>query len=401
MATGGFSTQRLDRMRVVLGGYVERGELPGLVALVSRGEEMRVEALGMQAFGGAVPMARDTIFRIASMTKPITAVAALILIEECAIRLDDPVERWLPELAERRVLRRLDGPLDDTVPAQRPISVRDLLTCRMGLGHLLEATSDFPIQRAIDAQQLLQGPPLPEGMPGPDEWIRRVGTLPLAAQPGARWLYDLGLDVLGVLIERATGQTLEAFFRARIFAPLGMKDTGFSVPPGQRARLADSYQTDLAISGLAFYDGAGASQWNTPPAFRSGAGGLVSTVDDYHAFYRMLLNKGRYGGERILSRPAVELMLTDQLTPAQKVRTEPILGANDGWGFGISVRARRDDLWSTPGRFGWAGGLGTAAYCDPAEGVIDILMTQRSFDSPGAGQILSDFWTLVYGALDD
>ena len=400
-ATGGFSTARLARMREVMAAHVARGYVPGLVTLVSRGEEIHVDTIGKQAVGGAVPMARDTIFRIASMTKPIAAVAALILVEECVIRLDDPVDRWLPELADRRVLRRPDGPLDDTVSAARPISVRDLLTLRMGLGHLLDVADDAPIQRALAARQLLQGPPLPEGLPGPDAWIGRVGSLPLVAQPGARWLYDLPIDVLGVLIARAAGRSLGDFFHERIFAPLGMKDTGFSVPPAARARLADSYQTDQATGGLALYDGADASQWHSPPTFESAGGGLVSTVDDYLAFYRMLLNGGRHGRERILARPTVELMLTDQLTPAQKVGSAPLLAEHEGWGFGVSVRGRRDDVWATPGRFGWAGGLGTAAYADPAEGVIDILMTQRSFDSPAAGQVLNDFWTLAYGALDD
>ena len=401
MTSGEFSTQRLDRIRTVMSGHVARGYVPGLVALVSRGDTVHVETIGTQAVGGAAPMARDTIVRIASMTKPIAAVAALILIEECVIRLDDPIDHWLPEMADRRVLRRPDGPLDEAVPADRPISVRDLLTLRMGLGHLLDVADDAPIQQALAARQLLQGPPLPEGLPGPDEWIGRVGSLPLVAQPGARWLYDLGFDVLGVLIARAAGQSLETFFRERIFAPLGMNDTGFSVSAGQRARLADCYQTDQTTGAIALYDGVGASQWNTMPAFQSAAGGLVSTVDDVLAFYRMLLNKGRHGHERILARPTVELMLTDQLTPAQKVGSAPLLAEHEGWGFGVAVRGHRDDVWATPGRFGWVGGLGTAAYADPAEGVIDILMTQRSFDSPAAGQVINDFWTLVYGALDD
>lgn len=229
-----------------------RGYVPGLAALVSRGDEVRVEALGTQAVDGSVPMRRDTIFRIASKTKPITAVAALILIEECMIRLAEPVDRWLPELADRRILRRLDSPLDDIRPAQRPIGVRDLLTMRMGLGHILELTSVVPIQRAIDAQQLLQGPSLPEGLPGPDEWICRVRS-PLIAQPGERWLYDPGFDVLGVLIARAAGQALDTVFRERIFAPLGMENTGFGIPAEKRERLADRYRTDPATGGLFAY----------------------------------------------------------------------------------------------------------------------------------------------------
>lgn len=401
MGDGGLSTARLARLHEVMADYVTRGYVPGLVTLVSRGDEVQVDAIGTQTVGGSVPMRRDTIFRIASMTKSITAVAALILIEECKIRLDEPVDRWLPELADRRVLRRIDGPLDDTVPAQRPISVRDLLTLRMGLGHIMEPTDGYPIRRAIDEQQLLQGPPQPQALPGPDEWIRRVGTLPLLYQPGERWLYDLGLDVLGVLIARAAGQTLETFFRERIFAPLGMADTGFSVPEEQRTRLADSYQIDHATGGPTLYDGAEASQWGQPPPFHSGSGGLVSTVDDYLAFYRMLLNQGRYAGGRILSRPAVELMTTDQLTPGQKVGADIFFRGNSGWGFGVAVTNRRDDLSATPGRFGWAGGLGTSAYADPAEGLIGILMTQLMMDSPAAPNVFSDFWTSAYGALDD
>jgi CubicO group peptidase (beta-lactamase class C family) len=205
MSTGGLSTVRLGRMHDIMAGYVERGDVPGIVTLVSRRGEVHVDAIGMQAVGGSAPMRRDTIFRIASLTKPITAAAAMILVEECTLRLDEPVDRLLPELASRKVLKRLDGPLDDTVPANRPISLRDLLTLRMGLGYIMEPSSAYPIQQAVNAQQILQGPPKPQTLPAPDEWIRRVATLPLMHQPGEQWMYDLGLDVLGVLIARASG----------------------------------------------------------------------------------------------------------------------------------------------------------------------------------------------------
>jgi CubicO group peptidase (beta-lactamase class C family) len=200
-------------MHDVMAGHVERGEVPGLVTLVNRRGEVHIEAIGVQASGRRDPMRRDTIFRIASMTKPIAAVAAMILVEECRLRLDEPVDRWLPELAGRMVLKRLDGPLDDTVPAKRPLSLRDLLTLRMGLGYVMDAAGPYPILKAANERKLLLGPTRPQSLPAPDEWIRGVATLPLMYQPGERWMYDVGLDVLGVLIARAAGQPLEAFLR--------------------------------------------------------------------------------------------------------------------------------------------------------------------------------------------
>src|SRR5262249_35547337 len=229
MTAKGFSAAGLARMHGVMAHHVERDELPGLVTLVSRHGEIHVDAFGMKARGGREPMQRDTIFRIASMTKPVAAAAAMMLVEDCKLRLDDPVDRWLPELAGRRVLKRLDGPLEDTVPAKRPISLRDLLTLRMGLGYIMTSGA-YPIQQAANELKLLLGPPRPQSLPHPDEWMRRLGTLPLMHQPGEKWMYDIGLDVLGVLIARASGQPLERFLQERIFERLGMKDTGFSVP---------------------------------------------------------------------------------------------------------------------------------------------------------------------------
>jgi CubicO group peptidase (beta-lactamase class C family) len=406
MSTGGLSKTRLERMHTVMAGYVERGALPGLVTLVSRRGETHVDAIGRKLFAAVGtahdgPMQRDTIFRIASLTKPILAVAAMVLVEECRLRLDDPVDPWLPELAGRRVLEQIDAPLDQTVAAQRPISLRDLLTLRIGLGHIMTDVGDYPIQKAINAQELLQGPPQPQQPPPPDEWIGRVATLPLAYQPGERWLYDLGFDVLGVLIARAAGQPLETFLRTRIFEPLGMKDTSFSVPANKLDRLATSYAPNPATGAIEVYDSVEDSQWSHPPAFPSGSGGLVSTIDDYLAFGQMMLNRGRVGNERILSRPSVELMTTDHLTQAQKVGSEMFLGDNSGWGFGIAVVTRRDDLAASPGRYGWDGGLGTSWGTDPNEDLVAILLTQLSMESPIAFDLYRDFWTLVYQAIDD
>ncbi len=397
MAAVGLSTERLGRLREVMAGYVERGELPGLVSLVSRRGETRVEAIGSMALAGP-SMQRDTIFRIASVTKPIVAAAAMTLVEEARLRLDEPVDRLLPELADRRVLRQLDSPLDDTVPAHRPITVRDVLTFRLGYGIIMAMPETLPIQALEREIGLTPGPPQPGAAPPPDEWIRNLARMPLQHQPGARWLYNLGSDVLGVLIARAADQPLDQALRERIFDPLGMKDTGFFAPEARIDRLATSYSPDAGTGALSVYDEAVGGQWSRPPAFPSGAGGLVSTVDDLLAFGDMLLNWGSRGKTRILSRPSVELMTANQCTPGQLAGSEIFLGENRGWGFGMSVVTRRDDLDSV-GAYGWDGGLGTSWYVDPREELVTILLTQVNWTSPAGPQVATDFRTLAHAAI--
>jgi CubicO group peptidase (beta-lactamase class C family) len=402
MSTGGLSSARLGRMHEVMAGHVERGDIPGIVTAVSRRGEVHVDAIGAKAVGGSDPIRRDTIFRIASMTKPITAVATMILVEECKLRLDEPVGALLPELANRRVLKRLDGPLDETVPANRPITVRDLLTFRMGMGLVMAPPDAYPIQKAMIEQKVDVGPFLSTA-PGHDAWIRGLGALPLMHQPGEKWLYHTGSEVLGVLIARASGQPLETFFHERIFEPLGMTDTGFSVPTATLGRLASCYWINPQTGAVDFFDDARDSRWSRPPAFPAGGGGLVSTVDDYLAFGQMLLNKGRHGRERILSRPSVEAMTNDQLTPEQKAASGFFPGFWDsrGWGFGVSIVTRREDMSAVPGRFGWDGGYGTSWASDPREDMVAILMTQRLWTSPSPPGVYLDFWTSAYQAIDD
>jgi CubicO group peptidase (beta-lactamase class C family) len=403
MSAGGLSKARLDRMHDVLAAHVEHGGVPGLVTLISRRGEVHVDAIGMKAVGGKDPMRRDTIFRIASISKPITAAATMILVEECKLRLDEPVDRLLPELANRKVLKRLDGPLDDTVPANRPITVRDLLTFRMGLGIIMAPPDTFPIQKAAAELEIVgMGPPKPSLPHTPDEWLRRLAKLPLVHQSGERWMYNLGSYVLSVLIARASGQRLETFLRERIFEPLGMKDTSFSVPAGKLDRLATFYMVNRATGALVLDDGVENSNWGRPPAFPDGGGGLVSTVDDFLAFSQMLLNKGKYGRERILSRPSVETMTTDHLTAEQKAASPfPGLWDNRGWGFGVCVVTHRDGIAATPGQYGWNGGFGTSWSNDPAEEMIGIIMSQRAFTSPIPPDFILDFWTVAYQAIDD
>lgn len=258
-----------------------------------------------------------------------------------------------------------------------------------------------PIQKAMAEAGVAPGPNLP--LHPPDELMKRFGSLPLVHQPGERWMYHSGSDILGVLIARAAGQTLEIFLRERIFAPLGMKDTAFSVPGEKIDRLATSYKTDAATGGLALFDEARGGRFARPPLFESGGGGLVSTVDDYLAFGRMMLNNGKHGNERILSRLSVELMTTDHITPAQKAASDffPGFWDNRGWGFGVSIVTRRDDVAAVPGRFGWDGGFGTSWYSDPREDMVAVLMTQRVWDSPSAPAVYLDFWTSAYQAIDD
>jgi CubicO group peptidase (beta-lactamase class C family) len=400
MKTGGLSRERLLRLRKSMTGYVERGEVPGILTLVSRHGEVHVDAVGNKSLDAPEQVARDTIFRIASMSKPITAAATMILAEEGKLRLSDAVEKWLPELADRKVLKRIDAPLDETVSAHRPITVRDLLTLTMGFGLIFTPTSDYPILKAANEQQIgVVPPPQHQAKPNPDEWIRRLGTLPLMYQPGERWLYGTGFDVLSVLIARVSGQPLETFLRERIFEPLGMKDTSFSVPADKLDRLASCYFPNPTTGKLELFDGIKESQWSRPPTFPSGAYGLVSTLDDYLAFGQMMLNQGKRGSERILSRLSVEVMTTDQLTPEQKAVSSLLPGFFDtrGWGFGVSVVTRRDDIASVPGRYGWDGSLGTSWFTDLKEDLVGIVLTQRTIPL----DIYRDFLTLAYQAIDD
>lgn len=400
MKAPGLVKSRLARLHEGLAGFVEREEVPGVVALVSRGEDLHVDVLGQMGRGASLPMQRDTIFRIASISKPVTAVAAMILVEECRLRLDEPVDLWIPELANRRVLRSIESELEDTVPAVRPITARHLLTSTMGFGSVMAMPDRYPIQRAMRTGKIGgDGPPRPaEALPA-EQWIRNLGALPLMAQPGEQWLYHVSIDVLGLLVARVAGKSLGEFLTERIFGPLGMKDTAFFVPRDKIDRLPPCYAFDGARQRFELFDDAPDSEWATPPAAESGAGGLVGTLDDYFAFARMLLGGGKLGKERILAPSTVAMMTADQLTLAQRAGTEPFLGDYRGWGFGMSVDTRRRDIFNTPGRFGWDGGTGTSAYVDPAEGVIGILLTQRMMDSPEMPRIFRDFWTLAYGAL--
>ena len=399
MLNSGLSKLGLHRLHAVMAAHVDRGDLPGVVTAVARHGAARIDAIGALDFGGTKPMQRDTIFRIASLTKPITGAVAMMLVEDGTIALDEPVDRLLPELAGRRVLRRLDGPLDDTVPAARPILVDDLLTLRMGMGAIM-TPGMYPIGQAMVAKGVAVGPRLLEAA-SMDAWIQALGSLPLMHQPGEAWMYDTGLSVLGVVLARAAGKPLEDLYRERIFEPLGMKDTGFSVPAGKLDRLPTCYWRNSKSGTFEVFDAAGRdSRFARPPGCASASGGLVSTAEDYIAFAGMMLNGGMHGGRRLLSERAVETMTSDHISAAQKAISPfaPGFWNKHGWGYGLASVLVHEP--GDPRGFGWDGGYGTSCYWDPQTGVIGLLLTQCLMESPVAPPAFVDFWRAAYEAVE-
>jgi CubicO group peptidase (beta-lactamase class C family) len=376
----------MTNLRDILQTYVSNGSVPGAVGLVARGDRVEVQAAGSADAEGSSPMARDSIFRIASITKPITAAAVMMLVEDGRIALDEPVGQWLPELASPMVVRTPAGPVDDVVPAVRPITVIDLLTFRAGYGF----PSDFSLPAVgLLFSELKQGPPEPQLVAAPDDWMAALSRIPLLHQPGEAWLYNTCSDILGVLIARVWGRPLPEFLAERLFEPLGMADTGFGVTAGKLDRFTSYYRTGPA-GGLELID-APRGQWSRLPAFPSGAGGLVSTVDDWHSFARMLLAEGTAGGRRLLSPEAVRQMTTDQQTQSQRDASRLFL-EGQGWGFGGSVDVEATDPWNVPGRYGWVGGTGTAAHINATTGAVTILLSQLQMAGPTPPALMRDFW---------
>ena len=375
----GLNKGGLDRFGAVAASHLSDDNVPGLVALVAQGDEVHVEAIGTLAIGGR-PVERGSLFRIASTTKPITAAATLALVREGLFELDEPVDRLLPELANRRVMRRMDGPLNDTVPAVGPVTVRGLLTFTFGFGMALQmfmATEPWPVVAAATQAGLATiGPPQPDAFVDPDTWIAHFGELPLLAQPGEQWLYNTGSHVLSVLCARAAGTSYDDVLRTRIFEPLGMPDTSFYTE--DVLRLATAYQP--TADGNVIWDPPD-GQWSRRPAFYDGAAGLLSTVDDLLAFARMLVR----GGEPVLTADQVREMSYDHLTAPQREFGMAFLGGR-GWGLGTSVVL--DGPWA--GAIGWDGGLGTSFLVHPERDLAVIVLTQRMFDTAQAPAVHTD-----------
>jgi CubicO group peptidase (beta-lactamase class C family) len=395
---GGFSSERLKRLTTAMQAHLDAGSVAGVVTLVHRrGQTVHSDVLGWQDEEAKIPMRRDTLFRIASMTKPVVSVAALMLVEEGKLRLGEPVDRYLPELANRKVLRSPGGALTDVEDAVRPITLKDLLLHRAGIPYLL--TSEGPMAGAIAEFNALVLP----GDDTMDDWIARMGALPLVYQPGARWHYGMSTDVLGVLIQRASGMSFPDFLRTRIFEPLGMIDSFFWVPDDKLHRFGPAYTPDPKTGKRIVQDHPESSRWRNPKSFPSGGAGLVSTTDDYLKFAKMILGKGKSGDTRLLSRKTWEMMTLDHLTPAE--RATSFLGlpfwTSMGFGLGLSIadNPTSQDWLGSPGRLGWPGAYGTWWVADPKEDLIALMMIQLYFGA--GGTMRTDCETAIYQAIDD
>ena len=373
---GGFVDAALAQIPTALQAVVDAGDLSGFVTLVWRkGEVVQVNTLGQRDVEAGLPMTRDTLFRIASMTKPVTSIAALMLWEEGKLKLDDPITRWLPEFSQMVVLKDATGPVDETYPAPREITVEDLMTHRAGLAYAF--TSVGPIGQAHEDAL---GPPL-GGHMTPDAWLAKLGSLPLSYPPGERFHYSHATEVLGFLVARIEGKPLGQVLKDRIFTPLGMTDTDFWCPPEKRDRMAKLYRINPATDRL---QDVSFPHLDSQPVFEPGGGGLISTADDYLKFARMMLGKGEVDGVRLVKASTLEMMAQNRLTDAQ--RTVPFMGLpfwlGQGFGLGVSVIADAEKhAWmgaGSQGAFGWPGAFGTWWQADPSEDMVMIYLIQNS-----------------------
>ncbi|MCC6234468.1 MAG: beta-lactamase family protein [Verrucomicrobiales bacterium] len=381
----GFVPERLETLRATVGSFVERGDHAGIITLVARhGRIVDVHAYGMRDRENRLPMERDTICRVYSMSKIITSVAVLCLLEDGVLRLDDPVDRFLPELKQLKVITGGTVEAPQLEPAQRPITLRHLLTHTSGLTY--DFAGQSPIHLLYKNADLWSGPDL-------QDFIRKVATLPLQHHPGDQYTYGINTDVLGAVIERASGQRFGAFLESRLFAPLGMVDTGFDVPPEKLPRLAKTYQHGPDGRGLVEAEPMLGTHAAASRGIESGGAGLFSTVDDYARFAQMLCQGGTLEGHRILGRKTVELMTRNHLAllPA---KTEPDRRAK-GFGLGVEVTldAGRGGVPASPGQFGWYGAATTYCQIDPKENLVAIAFAQHF---PFNQHDFFDYWATAY-----
>ncbi|SJZ74418.1 CubicO group peptidase, beta-lactamase class C family [Enhydrobacter aerosaccus] len=373
----GLSAARLARVSHWMKGWVDSGRLPGMVTCVMRkGELAFAEAYGKADVERGKPMRPDTIFRIYSMTKPLTSTAIMMLYEEGRFQLDDPISRFLPAFKTMRVFAGGSRGKIDTVPAEREITFRDLLTHTSGL------TYGFMESTIIDA--------LYRGKDGVDfqtadsslaELVDKLATFPLLCQPGKAWNYSVSTDVLGRLVEVVSGEPFEKYLVERVIKPLGMVDTNFHVPKEKHERLAANY-SPTPDGKLSLLDDPGKSRYLAPRKVNSGGGGLVSTASDYLRFCKFMLNKGELDGVRLLGRKTVELMtmnhlkgdMADMGTPRFSEST--YYGVGFGLGFSVMIDPAKAQIVGTPGEYAWGGAASTAFWCDPAEDMAVVLLTQ-------------------------
>ncbi|AQS83855.1 MAG: serine hydrolase domain-containing protein [Acetobacter aceti] len=353
----------------VIEDRVTEGHAPGIVAVVERAGEATIHASGWRDLATGAPMRPDTLFRIASVSKIVTAVAALMLVDDDALGLDEDVVRWLPELKNRRVLRTASSPLADTVPANGPVTLRGLLSQSFGLG--FDYAGPSSVSRRLQALQISAFNFSADG----DEYMRRVGSVPLLSQPGERWLYHVGIDIAGVLIERITGERLGAFMQRRIFIPLGMHDSGFQLDAIRERRLASLY---VAQAGH-YYQIPDTLPRTEARPMEQGGSELISTASDLAKFGRMLLDEGLFAGRRLLSEELAREMRRDHISARAKQRSPQFPGFWEtlGWGLGICVVQAPNSVASHAGRFGWWGGTGTSLFLDPATDTVMVMLSQK------------------------
>ena len=388
----GLSTDRLARIQPVMQGYIDRQEFAGVVTAISRrGQVAHLAKVGWQEIENERPMAFDTIFRIASMSKPITSAAAMMLCEEAKVRLGDPVSRYIPEFKNSKVMVPRNGCDYDLVPAQREMTVHDLFTHRSGLSYGEDSQSALDEIYRKETWQRLQK----DSQMTLEELITILAGLPLAFHPGTAFRYSFSIDVLGYIIQLASDMPFEDFLQERVFTPLGMVDTAFWVPPEKADRLAEIYGPAKG-GGLKPLDEPLTSRYFKPPRAPSGGGGLVSTVSDYLRFGQMLLNQGELDGVRLLGRKTVEWMLQNHLPTGIPAKGDPANGF--GLGGSVLLYPGLSHLPGSVGKFGWSGAANTRWWIDPAEDLQCLLMTQ--YMPAWAFPIADDFAQLAYQALE-
>ncbi|SFJ78655.1 CubicO group peptidase, beta-lactamase class C family [Caulobacter sp. UNC279MFTsu5.1] len=397
--TAGFSPERLERLDAYMQGLVDQGHLPGAITLVARhGKIVSYETFGKTAIDGA-PMTKDTIFRIYSQTKPVTGVAMMILFEEGKWRLDDPVTKFVPELAHLQVYKgqNPDGTFI-TEPAARAPTMREIMSHTGGFAYGLR--TDQPVEKAYRDSGLL-------GSKTQAEFLTTLAKLPLASQPGTEWRYSVSVDIQGLIVERLSGMSLADFMKSRIFDPLKMTDTAFWVPPDKQGRLAALYIPDPKTRKLTLADNFMVLDVSKSPTIASGGGGLVSTTADYARFAQMLLNGGELDGARILSPGTIRLMASNHLSDIVMAAPGASFSSAKGVGFGLDFAVvtdpARDGTLQGEGTYSWGGAAGTWFWIDPKNdlfmlGMIHILA--REID-PALAKINDDAATLVYQALVD
>ncbi|MBV8408267.1 MAG: beta-lactamase family protein [Alphaproteobacteria bacterium] len=378
----GLSAPRLDRVRKWMHHWVESGRLAGMVTVVMRhGELAFAETVGKQDVERNRPMRPDTIFRIYSMTKPLTSTAIMMLYEEGRFQLDDPISKFIPAFANPRVYAGGSRGKIDSVPGEREINFRDLLTHTSGL------TYGFMESNPVDAlYRAKPGVDFQTGDTSLKDIVERLATFPLIAQPGKAWNYSVATDVLGYLVEVISGQPFEKYLKEKVLNPLGMVDSDFHVPADKHERFAANYQAGPSNANgggkLELIDDPGKSRYLAPRKVNSGGGGLVSTASDYLRFCKFMLNKGELDGVRLLGRKTVELMTMNHLKGDMADMGMPrfsestYYGIGFGLGFSVTIDPAKAHILGTPGEYAWGGAASTAFWCDPKEDMAVVLLTQ-------------------------